>query len=277
MLTFELDNEVINLPSNPKEVTAGQYEEFKYLYRKYLESSQEQTAAMMVSCLVPVFGDWVLKLDYFDPEQGISDEGILPTVNWLFQYFCSICLYDDKDLSYKDLENFEVEIEGEQYYLLGSSCRSLMFPQGQNLNVQEAIESEMAAKAFKELNESGAYRECDLAFTFGTTIAAIMLRKEGEQLPYEPSECAVFIEKRKAFFAQHLSFDAAKKLVFFLTEKQQQYTEMMNLALIQSVTEAQTQPNREQRRKQDKLNKKGKQGRIIPLSTPHGKQPILKA
>ena len=276
-MTFELDGEVINIPSNPTEVTAGQYEEFKYLFRKYLEGGEQHTAATTLACLVPVFGEWVKKLDYFDPEQGINDEGLLPTVNWLFQYICNICLYDDKDLSYKDLENFEVEIEGEKYYLLGNSCRSLMFPQGQNLNVIEAVESEMAAKQFKELNETQAYRDCDLAFTFDTSIAAIMLRKAGEELPYEPSEFEAFVTKRKEFFSKHLSLDAAKKLVFFLTEKQAQFTDVMNLALTHSVTEAQTQPNREARRKQDKLNKKGKLGRIIPLNMPHGKVSISKA
>lgn len=277
MITFELDGEVVNIPSTPKEVTAGQYEEFKYLFRKYLNSEAEYTASTMLACLVPIFGDWVKKLDYTDPNEGLSEEGILPTAKWLFEYFQEVCLYSDKGLTYKDLENFEVEIEGEKYYLLGNSCRSLMFPQGQNLNVQEAVESELAAKTFKELNEAEAYRECDLAFTFDTSIAAIMLRKQGEMLPFEPSEFNVFFEQRKAFFAKHLSLDAAKKLVFFLVEKQQQYTEMMSSALTQSVTEALTKPNREQRRKQDKQSKKGKLGKIIPLNTQAGKVHMSKA
>lgn len=277
MIKFEFEGEVRNVPTNPKEVMCGQYEEFKYLYRQYLNSTEDQTAINMLACLVPVLGEWVSRLPYYDPKQGITDDGLVPTIQWLFWVFTEVCLYDDKDLSYKDLEDFTVEIESENYYLLGSSCRSLMFPQGQKLDVQEAIESEMVRKKMSELDAAELYRSCDLVFTFNTEIAAIMLRKEGEELPFRPAEYEAFITGRQAFFAKHLTMDAAKKLVFFLDAKQTHYTELMNLALISAVTEAQTQPNREQRRKQEQLNKKGKQGRIIPLNMPVGKVHISKA
>jgi len=267
----------LEIPVTPDEVSIGQYYDFKNLHRKYLASEADVTAQSMANCLHPIFGDAVLHLEYYHDNQGL-DEGKELTLQALYNHFVEVCTYEVTDKSFIENQDFEVEINGESYYLLGDSTLRLAgIPTGDKISVYEEIEGKMAEVKFKELLEGGEYDETDLAYSFDASLAAILLRKKDELLPLAPAELDKFIAERTAFFAENLSLGVAKDLLFFFAKKQEQLIEMTRLVLLSTDSEVQYQPNRAQRRQILKDSKTAKRGRSSSNSTQTGEVRISKA
>jgi hypothetical protein len=267
----------LEIPVTPDEVSIGQYYDFKNLHRKYLASEADVTVQAMANCLQPIFGDAVLFLDYYDENQGI-EEGKELTLQALYKHFVEVCTYEVTDKSFIENQDFEVEINGESYYLLGDSTLRLAgIPTGDKISVYEEIEGKMAEVKFKELLDGGEYDETDLAFSFDASLAAILLRKKDELLPLAPAELDKFIAERTAFFAEHLSLGIAKDLLFFFAKKQEQLIAMTRSALLSTDINLPFQPNREQRRRILKDSKIAKRGRSSSNNMQTGEVRTLKA
>lgn len=115
--------------------------------------------------------------------------------------------------SFEDVSHFVFNWKHETFYLSGSIGKNLS---DKNLTTGEMIE----ILEFERLKKAETQKEGDAdgAIYFTTLLwrFAVMMRKEGEQLPINKSERQKFLEKRIKFF-KDLPMSIVLELSFFLT------------------------------------------------------------
>lgn len=126
----------------------------------------------------------------------------------------------------RTLEQCRFDVAGENFQLPAFAVNVLLSLPGQprDLTVQEAIEAYEIARIAQARLESGENVDGSALYTYYLNLCAVLLRKDGEQLPHSEVECERFIQERSAFFHNApLSAGIALDVDFFLASMMRPY------------------------------------------------------
>lgn len=126
----------------------------------------------------------------------------------------------------RTLEQCRFVIAGDTFYLPAFAAGVMLSLPGhpKDLTVQEAIEAYEIARIAQARISAGEDADGSALYTYYLNLCAVLLRKEGEQLPHSEVECERFIQERSAFFHDApLSAGIALGVDFFLASMMRPY------------------------------------------------------
>ena len=231
-LTTEKGEIEVNIPFSLAEILWFDWCDFRDFEQRFLEYSrtdEELTDAQVRDQVVELtlglaglLGDWVKDLRYSLPGFNIPkmiDQGYYlafnteVTIVGLYAHLLTLFkVYKPDEETTK--KTFFIEVDGQQYGTnWQQAAKYLTMDASGTGEMIEVLEYQRIARNAKEQKK---FSFGTLDYNFGLEQLAVMMRKKGEELPWNRSELDKFVSERKALFSKHVTCEDVHKLRFFL-------------------------------------------------------------
>lgn len=132
-------------------------------------------------------------------------------------------------------QDFKFEWKGRTYHIPHLTFDAVTGQlQRTALSVYDYVETDVTRQRFKMLAEKDGDRSGDAWFSEYTHLIALVARREGEKIPFNPSERETWLQNRATIF-QDVPLDIAMDIDFFLTsglDKSRRHTTMCGSLLL---------------------------------------------
>lgn len=200
----------LDIPATLYELPLNRYIDFVVAQRGYDAPNANPFAVMgrAVSYLLGVDVNELIEAETFGEATADARE---QTIQSLYAYGCKLVGEHKPALRVGD----KIKV-GEHWFLMPSINIQHLVGEGGNLNLLELVEAYEIRRVVRNRIASEGDEEGSLWFSEYCNLLAVLFRKEGERLPIDDRQRAVFLDERAAHL-QNIDAGTALDVDFFLT------------------------------------------------------------